>query len=132
MRPSPLFYPESYAAPDACTCGPQNYLDYLIPDALWGLSIKQACCIHDYMYTAGRTQADKETADRVFLENMLVLIDAAKSNRFLRWMRRRSAWSYYQAVHRFGGPIFWNQEKFNATLAQFAAPAADFQGSRTA
>jgi hypothetical protein len=108
--------PEGYFPPEECACGPQNYLDNLIPDALWGLSIREACCIHDYMYLVGETQADKDIADRVFLENMLLLIEESKPSRLMRWLRRRSAWTYYQAVHRFGGLVYWNRDRMRRAI----------------
>jgi len=111
-RTAMFFTPQGYGEPEKCTCGPHDSGPYdIVPDKLWGLSIKRACCVHDWMYVNGQTQRDKEFADRMFLENMLVLIEESKPNRFMRWIRRKSAWTYYEAVHRFGGLVFWNKQK---------------------
>jgi hypothetical protein len=93
-------------------CGPgggsllSRALNWLIPDALLGLPIKAACQIHDWMYAEGETVADKEEADRVFLNNMLRLIEA-ESSWLLKRHRRSLALEYYSQVHDFGGPAFW-------------------------
>jgi len=111
-RTAMFFIPEGYDAPEKCTCGPQDHGAFdIVPDSLWGVSIKRACCVHDWMYMHGQTQKDKDFADRMFLENMLVLIEESKPNRATRWLRRRSAWTYYEAVHRFGGLVFWDKKK---------------------
>lgn len=86
-------------------CGPGGWKFDLIPDTVWGLSIREACDIHDYMYAMGSSIAEKDEADRTFLNNMLRLVEG--SCFLLRPLRRLRAWTYYQAVHRFGGPSFW-------------------------
>lgn len=92
---------------DICNgCGTKGLGGLITPDTLYGLSINAACDIHDWMYVFGRTIADKEEADRVFLNNMLRIIEA-KSGLLLRWLRRRRAMTYYSAVRDFGGPAFW-------------------------
>lgn len=88
-------------------CGPKGY-GLFIPDTIWGLRITPACDIHDFMYALGETEADKCEADRVFLNNMIRLIDAAGSWSIVRWLRQRRAMTYYQAVHELGGPAFWS------------------------
>lgn len=57
------------------------------------------------MYHVGQTVADKEEADRVFLNNLLRLIEAGSG--WLKMLRRRRALDYYQAVVAFGGPAYW-------------------------
>lgn len=89
-------------------CGPGGKGDYLVPDTVYGLSVFRACQIHDYMYAVGKTAADKEEADRVFLNNMLRIIDAETKWRWLRFLRRRRAYTYYKAVDIFGGSSFWD------------------------
>ncbi len=46
-------------------CGSKNGLK--VPDFIF----RECCDIHDYEYTKGRTEKDRETADRAFLSNML-------------------------------------------------------------
>lgn len=88
-------------------CGAGGWKIDLVPDHLLGISIREACKIHDWMYALGETIADKEEADRVFLNNMLRIINAYKSNWILQHFRRRLAHGYYEAVEHFGGPAFW-------------------------
>ena len=89
-------------------CGPGHGLgDKLVPEKNWGLSMTGACQIHDKMYERGKTELDREEADRVFLNNMLRLVEA-NSNFIMKPLRRQRALTYYAAVRDFGGPSFWN------------------------
>ena len=91
-------------------CGPGGFGDYLVPDKIWGLEIKPACQIHDYMYAMGYTVEEKQEADRVFMNNMLRLVDAAGGNWLILALRRSAAAKYYRAVADFGGPSFWRNK----------------------
>ena len=109
-----LFAPEAYwkLTPEQKArivngCGPGRFGSKLVPDRLWGLSILAACEIHDYMYAVGETIEDKDEADRVFLNNMLRLIDKAGGRWIIKAMRRHAAVKYYRAVADFGGIAFW-------------------------
>jgi hypothetical protein len=109
-----LFAPAEYWAldpqqrADVCNgCGTKGLCGYVIPDTIWGLCITPACNIHDYMYEAGWYIEDKEEADRVFLNNMLRIIDAETRFDWLKRLRSRRARVYYEAVRLFGGPAFW-------------------------
>jgi hypothetical protein len=97
-------------------CGTGGWKCYLVPDTLLGLCITPACNIHDFMYITGETIEHKEEADRVFLNNMLRLIEDCNSLWFISRMRRNRAWVYYQAVHKFGGPAFWADKNPPATM----------------
>ena len=80
----------------------------LVPDTMWGLSVREAANIHDWMYAHGRPKVkDKDSADRVFLNNMIRIIDARTRVGVLRRLRYRRAHMYYKAVCRFGGPTYW-------------------------
>jgi hypothetical protein len=109
-----LYAPESYwkLTPEQKSsivngCGPGKVLGILVPDSLWGLNITEVCNIHDYCYAMGESIKDKNEADRIFLNNMLRVIDAAQSCWLLRVLRARRAQTYYNAVRDFGGPFFW-------------------------
>ena len=109
-----LFAPESYwklteqQRKDACNgCGTKGIIGHVIPDSLWGLDIREACNVHDWMFAVGETIEDKDEADRVFLNNMLRLVDAGSKNWFTRMIRSRAAVKYYYAVRDCGGPAFW-------------------------
>jgi transposase len=102
-----LNYPADYQPADKCSCGSETAVFDYVPDSVLGLSIQGACCIHDFMYSQGTKQWDKERADRIFLENMLALILAGTKWGWLLWMRKHRAYMYYTAVVKFGGPSFW-------------------------
>ena len=89
-------------------CGPKGLCGFIVPDTIWGLCITAACEIHDYMYAIGETLADKEEADRVFLNNLLRIIDAGTRYDWLKRLRNRRARTYYLAVVELGGPAFWS------------------------
>jgi len=88
-------------------CGAQGKFDF-IPDSIWFMSIEEVCSIHDFCYYSSRPCIeDKEEADRIFLNNMLRLIEAKTKWRWLKFLRRRRAYKYYLAVKYFGAPAFW-------------------------
>ena len=112
-----LFAPESYYSDPRVEeivggCGPgKGFGDWIVPDRIWGVSIVEACKRHDWMYFIGMTKEDKEEADRVFLNNMLRIIDDYDGwSRFFNGFRRYRAVTYYNAVRDFGGPAFWNEK----------------------
>lgn len=87
-------------------CGAANARFDFVPDHIWGLRITEACNIHDYMYSIGQTIGDKEEADRVFLNNLIRMINAKGGA--LKYFRRIRAREYYMAVKYFGGSAFWD------------------------
>jgi hypothetical protein len=89
-------------------CGTKGLCGFIVPETVWGLPITPACDIHDFMYHVGETPADKDAADRVFLNNMLRIIDDKTRFRVLKLFRRRRAMTYYTAVAELGGPAFWS------------------------
>lgn len=91
-------------------CGPAGWKGKYVPDHLLFLSITDACDIHDFMYWAGHTEADREEADRVFKNNMLRIIEAKSSNWLTRKIRRMLAHLYYSAVRDNGSIYFWNDK----------------------
>lgn len=97
-------------------CGTGGWKGAIVPETLWFLDISEACNIHDWMYIAGSTIADKDEADRVFLNNMLRLIEGAGGPWLLQRLRRNRAWIYYEAVHKFGGPAFWAAKNPQTTM----------------
>lgn len=88
-------------------CGPDGIGAILVPDTLWGIRITAACNIHDYMYAVGETIDDKARADRVFLNNMVRIIQAESRTRVMKWLRYRRAYKYFEAVNLLGGPYYW-------------------------
>ena len=89
-------------------CGAADAKFDFVPDRIYGTRITSACYIHDYMYNDGVTIEDKEEADRVFLNNLLRLIDRDKH----KWykptrLQRIRAKEYYLAVKYFGACAYW-------------------------
>lgn len=98
-------------------CGPGKLGGKIVPDRIWGLNIKPACSIHDFMWAVGATDEDRREADRAFLNNILRLIDAAAGPWLLVALRRHAAAKYYRAVADFGGPAFWAGKNPAPTMA---------------
>lgn len=93
-------------------CGPGGWKFDLVPDTIYGLSVTDACNIHDWMYHFGKTIEDKDRADRSFLNNMVRLVNGRSADNWfvrniLKPMRLRRVKIYYEAVSHFGGPVFW-------------------------
>ena len=86
-------------------CGAGGWKVDLVPDTIYGLSIKEDCNVHDWMYDQGSTEADKDFADDVFLHNMITRIN--DSFWMLRPLRRIRAREYYLFVRAFGDSAFW-------------------------
>jgi hypothetical protein len=98
-------------------CGPAGagWKSKVIPNTIYGLSVKEACKIHDWMYYFGESDYGKELADKVFLENMYTLI--ADGSWWLRFLRRRRALKYYLAVKYFGKKAYMsNKESVNNNI----------------
>ena len=78
------------------------------PKRIYGTLIVYACIIHDWQYSFGITNEDKEEADRIFKHNMLRLItrDSHKWYKPTKLQRIRAN-TYYVAVKRYGGEAFW-------------------------
>lgn len=109
--------PDSGAMPGGC--GPGRIGDWFVPDTIYLVSIRDACKIHDFMYALGETRHDKDEADRVFLNNMIRLINDNRFLKSLNFLRRLRARTYYRAVRDFGGPSFWSHKN---PPAEFQAP----------
>ena len=112
---SKLFEPEGYKALTAAEkakicngCGSKGLGGWLVPDTVWGLNITDCCNIHDFMYSQGTTLKDKEYADRIFLNNLVRVIDSG--SKLLRWLRRRRALKMHWAVDKFGEAAFWDKQ----------------------
>jgi len=88
--------------------------DRLVPDTVWGLSVKEACEIHDEMYGLGMTQFEKDIADGTFFLNMRNII-IQRSGKFFMRLRLVRAHTYEFMVKKFGrGAFFKGKEKQNA------------------
>ncbi len=124
-----LFAPESFIKASVAMrymvcngCGPGGWLAAFVPDTIWGLPIRAACNIHDWMYAEGKTHEDKLIADRVFKYNLLRMIENAGGWWWLQALRRRRALIYFNVVDQYGGPWFWARKNPESHLV-FAAEA---------
>lgn len=81
----------------------------IVPDTIYGLSIFEACRLHDWAYVMGKTVEDKNLADFEFLQNLLTIINEHKSWYYPHWLARRRAMTYYDAVTRFGHDAFYEK-----------------------
>ena len=95
-----------YKKKDGCSCGAEDALFDFVPDTIFGLSIRRACCIHDDRYERGGVEQDRTFADREFLENMLTIIGNYKKWYYPHWFARHRAMTYFDAVRRYGGKSF--------------------------
>jgi len=102
-----LSHPTNYKELEDCNgCG-SGWSAKLIPNSIYWVNIRPACCIHDNRYKNGKTAEDKASADREFLNNMLRLIEAKKAWYYPHFLARGRAIKYYTAVVNFGGPAFF-------------------------
>ena len=101
-----LSHHEDYKPKLGCSCGAENARFDFVPDSIYGLSIKEACCIHDDRYSRGGIEQDKINADLEFLENLLTIIGNNRKWYYPTFLARRRAMSYYEAVVRAGDSSF--------------------------
>lgn len=86
-------------------CGSdKSWVDF-IPDNFVGVNIKICCQIHDYLYTTGGTEKDRELADRMFRTNMKITV-FNDSNLIFRDTNLKLCEVYYIAVRRYGASSF--------------------------
>lgn len=102
--------------PETNGCGTGGWKNALVPEKLFWLSVTPACNIHDWMYSVGKSHEDKEAADRVFMNNMVRLINAQQSCWLIRFLRLHQARIYYDAVKFFGGSAFWAGKNLSGTM----------------
>ncbi len=89
-------------------CGPGGIGDFLIPDTIYGLSVKPACKIHDWMYTIYNDEAGFKLANQVFLDNMIRINNKSTKWWLLKLIRMRRILKYYRAVRDFGRLFFYD------------------------
>lgn len=89
-------------------CGPGGNGDMFVPDTMYGLSVKAACSVHDWMYAVWNTPGGFEMANKVFKNNMIRIIDQSDSFKWLKVLRKRRALKYFLAVHYFGETSYFD------------------------
>jgi hypothetical protein len=89
-------------------CGGQGLTSSIVPDSLFGLSINEACNIHDHMYEQG---IDKTDTDNTFLKNMITLVNQDSSSNIFKYLRKAKAHLYFLGVKIFGNIFFKQKSK---------------------
>ncbi len=84
----------------------------LIPNTIYGVSIREACRRHDYGYEVGLTTEEKIIADNQFLLNMLIIINEVDKWYYPTKLARLRAIDYYSAVCDYGTDAFWGTKDF--------------------
>lgn len=88
-------------------CGSAQAKFDFVPDSIYGMDISPACYAHDWDYHHGKTTDDKRRADMRMLNNLLTLIQMQSANGFMRYIRNRRAFKYYDAVCIGGNRAFF-------------------------
>lgn len=95
-----------------CSCGSDKAKFDYVPDTIYGVSIRECCCVHDYRYSIGGDRTDKDKADQEFLYNMLKIIGSVDKWYYPSFLARRRALKYYEAVVKFGDSSFnWRKDE---------------------
>ena len=98
-----LFYPKGYnyvPKREINGAGPKGY-GWLVKDTIGCISITEAANVHDaYYYLA---KVPRSVADKIFLQNMLKIIEVESKNKWHRYYCNSVAYGYYLAVRLFGG-----------------------------
>ncbi len=87
-------------------CGPKGLLGRLIPEGFLGVSVHEACNLHDERYETGGSEKDRKLADEMFLQDMLLAIDKRGGIFLARNIRKLGAYFYYFGVRGFGSNFF--------------------------
>lgn len=105
----PNYYDYDKVERDSWGCGPGGLGDYLVPDTVYGLSVKPACQRHDchYRFDEGKNEATRKIADDEFLKNMQIIVDATTNTWLLRRLRFTRCRTMYYAVRWFGKNAYY-------------------------
>lgn len=87
-----------------------------VPDTMYGLDIKEACNIHDWMFKHGKTYADFLFANGIFQVNLTRIIVQQSANKFMIMLRLRRASKYFNAVAMLGQDAYWKNKRRNAGM----------------
>jgi len=97
--------PEGYKSNGCGSDGNSN----IVPNTIYGLSVFEACRLHDYAYLKGKTNEDKDKADREFLNNLIRIITNYDKWWYPTSFAKVRAKEYYLAVKYFGGSAFFDK-----------------------
>jgi hypothetical protein len=110
-------YPEEFSS---YGCGPGGIGDFLVPDTVYGLSIREACRIHDWGYRHCEMSSEEDRArhDRILHNNSQRIITAGTDWRWVKVLRMRRALTYYQMVRNFGANAYWGERNVAKDMAE--------------
>jgi hypothetical protein len=80
----------------------------MVPDTAWGMSLKPACKIHDWMFTIFNDEGGFVLSNQIFLDKMNRINRAESESGILRWLRARRIRKYFCAVRDFGRLFFYD------------------------
>lgn len=94
-------------------CGPGGIGDYLVPDTVYGLSIRNACRIHDwgYRHSQDASEEARKAHDKILSYNSARIVKAKTQSQLLLKLRLRRVRTYYQMVRAFGGRAYWDENR---------------------
>ena len=101
-------------------CGTKWFSD-IVPDSIYFVSIKLACCIHDYLFSLGGTREDFEYANSMFRDNLNAIVTLAgiRYTLYPTKLAKRRVETYYKAVStEYAYKIFNENNKRIANEAQ--------------
>jgi len=93
-----------------------KWYNRFIPKTIWGRNIELASAPHDWEYTAGKIEAEKQRADKNFFYN-IKMICKKQSSMLMYRIRRVRAYGYYLAVKHGGYNAFWQGKKTRLNLS---------------
>lgn len=95
-----------YQPKEGCSCGAEDAMFDFVPDTIFGLSIREVCCCHDFRYSIGGTEEDRLYADQEFMYNMDAVIANYDKWWYPHFFARHRAMTYYHAVRKYGKDAF--------------------------
>ena len=107
---SVLSIPEGFSERECDGCG-TGWNEPIVPDTIYLLNIRPACCVHDFEYSRGGEYSDFERANKRFLNNLVALIDSVRGWWYPKALARVRAKRYFEAVELLGWGVFKNNNK---------------------
>ena len=103
-------FPDEYKA---FGCGPGGVGDWLVPDTMWGLSVRDACRQHDHDYRFGNGSSDehRKQCDTRMRLNMLMIVNAQSKTKTFKALRHMRVNTYYFWVRVAGGRAYWKERR---------------------
>ena len=110
-------HPEEFAS---YGCGPGGIGDFLVPDTVYGLSIRDACRVHDwgYRHCKNASEDDRARHDRILKNNSQRIVDFHTKNWLLKKLRYRRVLTYYYMVKNFGSTAYWSERNKSSEIQE--------------